>query len=514
MGAGVPRQIGEYQILRPLGSGAMANVLLGERSGPRGFSRAVAIKRLHTELARDEDTVSMFIDEARISSRMSHENIAQVVDFGEADDSYFIAMEYVEGSSLHDLLGRCPGRKLDPPVAAHVVAKICAALDHAHRLAGDDGSPLEVVHRDVKPSNVLISNEGRIKLIDFGVAKAAQRLHQTVGMVLKGSYAYMSPEQASNDPIDHRSDIFAAGTVLYELLVGENPFVGVSPVDTLERVRHVRMSTLADLALGIPDELVRTCGRAMAAEPDDRYATAGEMQAELELYGRHHPDGGSTLQRLLGAAKASRPPSKPSKAPPRRGAADQPGAPAEATEILDEGRRSGADDLAGDPELVEEPELTDGGFGEDLDTEPITDVSEGVTGGLDGGTDVETGKYDHYEPHGSAPGSGQRGAQGDSPRPAALQSVPTTLPTDSFPELAPLIGTTPPVAHHPVSAQGGPISRRPVAGPEVAPMPETAMGTSEVMPGAPVPYNSLKVVLLTLLGTLLVVGVGLLIWFW
>jgi eukaryotic-like serine/threonine-protein kinase len=295
------QHVGRYEILDRLGSGGMAEVLLGRTTGEGGFEKLVAIKRILPHMAANQEFVGMFIDEARISANLSHSNIAQIFEFGRDDDSLYIAMELVQGVDLRTIHRTLHKRRQLPPVpvAAFLIQQVCAALDHAHRKPDAAGQMLGIIHRDVSPSNVLVSFDGEVKLIDFGIAKATHRLSVTVGADLKGKYAYMSPEQAAGLPIDHRSDIFAAGTLLFELLTGLNPFLGDSDLATLERVRKGRAPAPSTRARGVPPPLDAICLRALARHPRERYRNAGEMQDELESFTRRASCGSRQMSRWM-----------------------------------------------------------------------------------------------------------------------------------------------------------------------------------------------------------------------
>jgi serine/threonine protein kinase len=278
----LPKTIGRYEVLDRIARGGMAEVFLGRATGEGGFERLVAIKRMLPHLTETEGFGAMFLDEARISAELQNGNIGQVFDFGRDDDSPYLVMEFIPGVDLLKMVKHCP--RPGPTVSAYVISNVCAALDHAHSRRDADGRPLGIVHRDVSPSNVLVTFEGDVKLIDFGVARAAERLQQTQGGTLKGKFAYMSPEQASGLPLDHRSDIFAAGIVLHELLTGRSLFrlPGDTDLGTLHRVQAAEVSAPSSLDPGLPEDLDRICLRALAKKPEDRFATAGELQAALE----------------------------------------------------------------------------------------------------------------------------------------------------------------------------------------------------------------------------------------
>ncbi|MCA9671178.1 MAG: protein kinase [Myxococcales bacterium] len=277
----VSEVVGPYDAYETLGYGAMAQVLLARhRERPREL---LALKRLMPHMEGSADVIEMFLDEARIGAHLDHPNIVATVDHGEHDGTHFIALEFVVGVSLLDVLRAAAGA-IPPAAAAHMASKVTAALGHAHERLGPDGRPLRVVHRDVKPSNVLIGVDGVVKLIDFGVAKATDRLHQTLGPVIKGSLAYMSPEQATAKAVDHRSDIYGAGILLYELLCGHNPQMGKSDLETLDKVSHANIPPPSSYNPAVPPELDAICMKAIVRDPALRYQRAALMSQELESF--------------------------------------------------------------------------------------------------------------------------------------------------------------------------------------------------------------------------------------
>jgi serine/threonine protein kinase len=305
-------QIDRYEILKPLGVGGMAEVFLARMRAEAGVERLVAIKRMLPQRLGNQAMQEMFIDEARISAQLRHSNIAQTLEFGKDQGYYFIVMEYIHGLSLYRIAKQLGSSRVLHPMAAFIVARLSEALQYAHTLRDAHGQPLHIVHRDLNPGNVLITHHGEVKLIDFGIARARQRVHETTVGGIKGSIGYMSPEQVENATIDHRSDIFAAGTLLFELLVGINPFQTDEPVDTLRRILDVTIEP-PSWRRQMPAELARICDRALKREPDHRFENAGTMQEELDhhchenRYGSrqladwmnaHFPDLGPGLTRL------------------------------------------------------------------------------------------------------------------------------------------------------------------------------------------------------------------------
>jgi serine/threonine-protein kinase len=273
-------QIGKYVIRRKLAEGGMAEIYLSTARGPEGFEKEVVIKRVRAFLASDPEFVGMFIAEARLASRLNHANVVQIFDFDKHEDTYYLAMEYVRGCSLWELRKRCKELMVPVPpmLVAHIGAEVARGLHYAHRVRVN-GQPLDLVHRDVTPHNVLLSYEGAVKLTDFGIAKAGNRLTQPG--VLKGKFAYMSPEQARGEPVDARTDVFALGVVLWEMLTGGRLFDGDSEVAVLRAVQQSAIPPPARLNPDVPADLDAAIVRALEREPSARFQTAGELERAL-----------------------------------------------------------------------------------------------------------------------------------------------------------------------------------------------------------------------------------------
>ena len=300
-----PVPFGSYQLLERLAMGGMAEVFLAR---PDGQDRLVALKRILPNIAADDEFIAMFIDEAKIAGQLTHANVAQIIDIGKITGSYFIAMEYVSGHDLRALWDKTREQAKDAGdairglpfgVACHIVKKLSEGLDFAHRRRDPKGRPLGIIHRDVSPQNILISYEGDLKIIDFGIAKAANRIVKTQTGILKGKFAYMAPEQARGEPIDHRSDIFAIGVVLYELLTGERAFKGDTDFALLEKVRRVDVVPPKTLRPDLPKELERIVMKALGKEAGDRYAWASVLASDLDRF--LSDQGISTSREELGA---------------------------------------------------------------------------------------------------------------------------------------------------------------------------------------------------------------------
>ncbi len=281
-----PVPFGKYYLLERINVGGMAEVFKAKTFGVEGFERLLAVKRILSNIAEDEEFISMFIDEAKIAVQLQHANIAQIFDLGKVDGSYFIALEYVNGRDLRSIFDRMRSRGESLPIAmaCWVMMQVCEGLDYAHNKRDGQGRELHLIHRDISPQNVLIGYDGEVKLIDFGIAKAAGKASTTQAGILKGKFGYMSPEQVRGLPIDKRSDIFAVGIVLYELLTGERLFVGETDFSTLEKVRNVEIVPPSAYNKKIPPELERLILKALARDPEDRYSNAIDLHDDLQSF--------------------------------------------------------------------------------------------------------------------------------------------------------------------------------------------------------------------------------------
>ncbi|MFN7147609.1 MAG: serine/threonine-protein kinase, partial [Myxococcota bacterium] len=283
-----PRPYGSYTLLERLGAGGMSEVDLARRTvGDAAFVRFLVIKRIRAGNQIDEQYVRMFRDEARINAELSHENIAQVYDFGREGDEFYMAMEYVPGMDLRavQIALAKRGKLLPVRIAITILCGVLRALQYAHTRADQLGKPMNIVHRDVNPRNIMLSVHGEVKLIDFGVAKASDRLEKTEGNAVKGKFAYMAPEQIDgNAAIDGRADLFAVALCLHELLTGRSPFTGLTEVQILHRILSGKIPPLPD-GIDHPDLplLRRIHARGLAIRANDRYPSADAFRADLEL---------------------------------------------------------------------------------------------------------------------------------------------------------------------------------------------------------------------------------------
>ncbi len=283
----LPQEFGHYTLLRRIAVGGMAEVYVAKTGGVAGFEKLVALKVIHPRLSEDEHFTQMLVEEAKIAVLLTHVNIAQTFDLGKIDETYFISMELIEGADAYRVMRRCAELKKAIPidVATFVVAEMCSGLDYAHRKRDPNtGQPLNIVHRDISPQNVLISNAGEVKIVDFGIAKAASRSTQTEVGVIKGKYYYMSPEQAWGDPMDHRSDVFSTGVVLYELLTGRMLYQDADVPTLLDKVRKAEIPRPETRRPSIPRPLSDIVMKALAKKPEDRWASAGEMGQALHQF--------------------------------------------------------------------------------------------------------------------------------------------------------------------------------------------------------------------------------------
>jgi serine/threonine-protein kinase len=294
-----PIPFGRFLLLERLAIGGMAEVFAAvERGDPA--ARLYAVKRLLPTLAEDRELVRMFLDEARVGVQLHHRGIVPVHDLGQLGASYYIAMDYVAGRDLRALTDRVQrhGERLPVEVAALVAARTADALDHAHRGRGADGRELRVVHRDVSPANILVGFDGGVRVIDFGIAQAA---HRRAGgaPALRGKFGYMSPELVRGLPVDRRSDVFALGVVLHELLSGDRLFTGPSELAVMERVRAAAVAPPSAANPAVPRELDRVVLRALAREPEDRYRWASELRDALAPWAGRAGAGEAALADLM-----------------------------------------------------------------------------------------------------------------------------------------------------------------------------------------------------------------------
>lgn len=282
----LPRTFGRYTLFELIGKGGMAEIYLARAETDLGATRLSVVKQILPAFSDDPRFEAMLTHEAKLAARLSHARVVQVFDLGRADGHLFIAMEYVEGFDLNALLRQCTEKRIGLPVehALGIVADVLEGLDYAHRLKGEDGKPLGLVHRDVSPSNVLISYEGEVKLCDFGIAHANDLVREGASEALKGKAGYMSPEHAQGEPLDARADVFAAGIVLWELLAGHRLYRPKGELPLLEQARRAEIPPLPEKGLPNAPDLEKIVQRALARDREERYPSALAMLRDLEAY--------------------------------------------------------------------------------------------------------------------------------------------------------------------------------------------------------------------------------------
>lgn len=291
-----PIQFGKYSLFELIGRGGMAEVYKGRIQGPAGFERTFVVKRILPHLSDDATFIKMFVEEAKLSARLAHPNIVHIFELGSVEGEYFISMEYIRGHDLSETM-RAIWKTMGPPrpeMVAYIGREACRGLSYAHGLTDDSGKLLGMVHRDISPSNVMLSYEGAVKLLDFGIAKALGDAPEiTKSGTMKGKYAYMAPEQTEGDHVDNRSDIFACGIVLHEVLTGRRLFKGNNDVQTIERVRRCEVPPPSLQNPAVPPALDAIILKALQRNPANRWADAADMANALDDIvhnARYQPD--------------------------------------------------------------------------------------------------------------------------------------------------------------------------------------------------------------------------------
>ncbi len=272
-----------YKVLEKIASGGMAEVFRAESAGLEGFKKTVAIKRVLPHLSEKKQFIGMFLDEARVSAQLSHSNCVQVFDIGVGDNTYFIVMEYVDGADLKGLIEH--RKKVNTPFpveeACLICVRICEGLAYAHELTDNNGESLHIVHRDMSPPNVLITRFGEVKIVDFGLAKANSQLEKSEPGIIKGKFSYLSPEAAQGLPVDAKTDIFAVGIILWELLAGRRLFMGETDLETVRMVQQARVPSIRQFNPKVSVELERVMMKSLAGDPAARYQTARDFGRDL-----------------------------------------------------------------------------------------------------------------------------------------------------------------------------------------------------------------------------------------
>ncbi len=283
---GAPLRVGRYEVITHLATGGMAQIYLARQSGLGSFERHVVLKTILRERASDQQFVTMFLDEAKLAATLNHQNVAQVYEVDQSDGAYFMAMEYVHGENARAILETTLRRGWTIPLelAVMIISGAAAGLHHAHERRGKNGQPLNIVHRDVSPANIMVGYDGSVKVLDFGIAKAEERATKTVGGTIKGKYGYMSPEQCKGKPIDRRSDIFALGICLYELTTLRRAFKGNDDFETMKRIVSNDIIPPSVAVPGYPRELEAIVLTALAGDSAARFQTAQELIEALDAF--------------------------------------------------------------------------------------------------------------------------------------------------------------------------------------------------------------------------------------
>lgn len=334
-----PAVLGKYQLVRKLASGGMAEVFLARAAGPMGFEKQVVVKRILPHLADEQNFISMFLSEARLAAQLNHPNVVQVFDFGETDGSYFLVMEFIDGVNLRVLFRKAQEQSSPLPFTfvARIISQACEGLAYAHDFVDPaDGQPMGLVHRDVSPDNVLIARNGSVRVVDFGIAKAANQTNLTKTGTVKGKFSYMPPEQLTGQPLDRRADVFALGIVMYELLTGRKPFDTSNEAFIVRAIMYEAFAPASQFRHDVPEALQRILDKALAKSREERYADCRELQSDLERFILQQGEPVSQYQ-LSQLVQRLAPPAAPTAPLPQPSAPPAPpmGAPPQAATVED-----------------------------------------------------------------------------------------------------------------------------------------------------------------------------------
>jgi serine/threonine protein kinase len=446
-------RLGSFEILHRLARGGMAEIYLARTSGPSGFEKLVVLKKILGKYADKPRYVQLFLEEARIAASLDHPNIAQVYDIGMVDGSYFFAMEHLHGQDVRSILHRAwrIGERLPIEHAVQIARHVASALHHAHDKRRSDGTLLGLVHRDVSPSNILVTYDGATKLLDFGVAKTAASPVKTRTGALKGKIAYMSPEQARGAPLDRRSDIFSLGIVLWEMVTTQRLFRADNDLATLQLIIHQLPPPPSQVRPECPPELERIVLRALAQDPDARYPTAEQLVLELDELAREHKLKQSSHALAATLAQLF----EPELAAWRE--AQAAGVPL-ADHLHEVGDRTRS---VGESELVRLQDGLDGAGFADEDDGPDPDPDDDLDDGLDDEVEVE----DVVLAEPDDPGAIDDGSDDDLTE-----------------HMAPVVDTLSPLAADPLGADA--LGHDPL-GHDLTPMPTTVVTETVTVPGTP-----------------------------
>ena len=280
------QRFGKYTLIDRIAVGGMAEIFLARQAGLEGFEKTIVIKRIRPHLSGQKGFVKMFLNEAKLAAQLNHPNIVQIYDLGKISDTYFIAMEYIFGRDMRRIIPKAESLGIPFPMvyALKIASSICEGLYYAHQRTDIYGNPLHIVHRDVTPENIFVSFDGTVKVLDFGIAKAANQIEQTRAGEIKGKLSYMSPEQAMGQPLDGRSDIFSLGVVLYEWITGFKLFTGDSEVAILKSITDGKIYAPSYFKADIPEAVEQILMRALDKDRDQRYQTAWDMQYDIDQF--------------------------------------------------------------------------------------------------------------------------------------------------------------------------------------------------------------------------------------
>ena len=281
-----PIRFGKYTLIDRIAVGGMAEIFLARQAGLEGFEKTIVIKRIRPHLSKQPNFVQMFLNEAKLAAQLNHPNIVQIYDLGKISESYFIAMEYVFGRDMRRIIPKADTLGIPFPMvyALKIASSVCEGLYYAHQKVDMYGNALNIVHRDVTPENIFVSFDGTVKVLDFGIAKAANQIEQTRAGEIKGKLSYMSPEQCMGKPLDSRSDLFSLGTVLYEWLTGFKLFTGDSEVAILKSITEGKIYAPSYFKADIPEAVEAILMRALDKDREKRYQSAWEMQYDLDQF--------------------------------------------------------------------------------------------------------------------------------------------------------------------------------------------------------------------------------------
>jgi eukaryotic-like serine/threonine-protein kinase len=289
-GANLIQKFGKYHLLKRIAVGGMAEIFVARREGMEGFHKTIVIKRIRPHLSEEPAFVNMFLNEAKLAAELNHSNIAQIFDLGRIGKSYFIAMEFINGHDMRAIVPQAEKMGISFPLeySLKIAREVCEGLYYAHRKSDEQGNPLNIVHRDVTPENIMVSFDGEVKILDFGIAKAENLVSETRAGEIKGKLGYLSPEQIKGKPVDHRSDLFSLGVVLYEWISGHKLFSGRSDIHVLKSVIEGKIYPPTYFKEDVPEAVEKILMQALDRNREERYQTAWDMQYDIDQFLSQH----------------------------------------------------------------------------------------------------------------------------------------------------------------------------------------------------------------------------------